>query len=110
MYVASAAATASKGGIGGSYLIFLLLIVAMIVWMFTQQSRQQRQKRQMQASLNVGDRVVTVGGIVGTIRAVEDRGFQLEVADGVILSVTKSAVGGRYQEGSTVSSASTPSS
>ncbi len=97
MYLASAAATASKGGIGGSYLIFLLLIVAMIVWMFTQQSRQQKQKRQMQSSLSVGDRVVTIGGVIGTIRAVEERGFQVEVAEGVILSVTKSAIGGRYQ-------------
>jgi preprotein translocase subunit YajC len=105
MYFASAAATTtSKGGIGGSYLIFLLLIVAMIVWMFTQQSRQQKQKRQMQASIAVGDRVVTVGGIVGTVRTVEDRGFQLEVADGVTLFVTKSAIGGRYQDETQTSS------
>ena len=100
MHLASGAHAAAAGkaaGFGGPYLIFILLIVAMMVWMFTQQSRQQKQKRQMQASLGVGERVITVGGIVGTIREVEGRTFKLEVADGVTLQVTKSAIGGRYQ-------------
>ncbi len=100
MYLASGAHAATAGkatGFGGPYLIFILLIVAMMVWMFTQQSRQQKQKRQMQASLGVGERVITIGGVVGTIRAVEERAFKLEVADGVILQVSKSAIGGRYQ-------------
>lgn len=106
VYLASAAAAKSSthGSIGGSYLIFLVLIVAMIVWMFTQQSRQQRQKKQMQASITVGDRIVTVGGIVGTVRSASDRDFQVEVAEGVVLTVTKSAVGGRYQDSSSTAS------
>lgn len=95
---AHAAATTTSGGIGGTYWIFFLLIIAMMVWMFTQQSRQQKQRKQMQASISTGDRVVTVGGIVGTVKEVTERGFKLEVADGVVISVVKSAIGSRVQE------------
>ncbi len=96
---AHAAKATAAGGIGGTYWIFFLLIIAMMVWMFTQQSRQQKQRKQMQSSISAGDRVVTVGGIIGTVKEVTERGFMLEVAEGVTISVVKSAIGSRVQEG-----------
>lgn len=82
---------------GGFYWIFLLLIVGMTIWMAMQQSRQQKNRQRLQNSLNVGERVVTVGGIIGTIACVNDKDIELEVGNGVVIPVLRSAIGSRYQ-------------
>ena len=46
--------------------------------------------------LKVGDRVVTSGGVFGTITRVSDQSIQLQVADKVRLEVSRNAVVG-YQ-------------
>jgi preprotein translocase subunit YajC len=79
------------------YWIFFLLLLGMTGWMFWQQSRQQRARRELQAQLKAGDRVVTMGGIIGTVRQVKDNQLVLEIADGVRINVLKSAIGGRYE-------------
>ncbi len=80
------------------YVIFVLLI-AMTGWMFWQQSRQQRARRQIQNSVSAGDKVVTMGGMIGTVEDVRETELTLKIADGVKIRVLKSAIGGKYQEG-----------
>ena len=82
------------------YWIFFLLLIAMTGWMFWQQSRQQKNRKQLQNSLERGQRVVTVGGVIGTVEEVRDNQLTLTIADGVKIHVLKSAIGGKYQEGS----------
>ncbi|MCL5013792.1 MAG: preprotein translocase subunit YajC [Firmicutes bacterium] len=66
--------------------------------MFTQQSRNQKNRQQLQKSLQKGDRVVTVGGVIGTVVQVDDKRVVLQVADNVRIDVLKTAVGGKYQD------------
>ncbi|HBQ96572.1 MAG: preprotein translocase subunit YajC [Sulfobacillus benefaciens] len=70
----------------------------MTIWMFTQQSRNQKNRQQLQKSLQKGDRVVTVGGVIGTVVQVDDKRVVLQVADNVRIDVLKTAVGGKYQD------------
>lgn len=81
------------------YWVFFLLLIAMTVWMFWQQSRQQRNRRQVQNSVALGDRVVTIGGMIGTVEDVSDNELTLRVADGVNIKVVKSSIGGKYSGG-----------
>lgn len=82
------------------YWIFFILLIAMTAWMFWQQSRQQKGRRQLQGTISRGDRVVTVGGIIGTVDEVREDELVLTVADGVRIHILKKAIGGRYQGGS----------
>ncbi|MDW0112357.1 preprotein translocase subunit YajC [Sporosarcina saromensis] len=75
----------------------LLPIIAMfaIMWFLLIRPAQKRQKqtKQMQDSLKRGDRVITIGGIHGTVDAVDDSSVFLKVADGTTLQFDRQAVG-----------------
>lgn len=77
---------------GYSSLIILALPLLLLAWMFWSANRRTRQMRQFNASLNVGDQVVTSSGIFGTIRHLDDVSAHLEVADGMILRFDRRAV------------------
>lgn len=80
------------------YWIFFLVLIGMTVWMWYQQSRQQKGRRQLQQSLSPGDRVVTVGGLIGTVDQVKDTQVVLKLSDNVKVRVLKSAIGSKYQD------------
>ena len=42
--------------------------------------------------MQVGDEVITIGGILGTIRDLDDEKIQLEVAEGVVVTVARNAI------------------
>jgi preprotein translocase subunit YajC len=58
--------------------------------------RRQQKVQAFLAALKVGDRVVTSGGIYGTITRVNDQSVQVQVADKVRVEISRSAVVG-YQ-------------
>ena len=58
--------------------------------------RRQQKVQSFLAALKVGDRVVTSGGIHGTITRVSDQSVQVQVADKVRVEISRSAVVG-YQ-------------
>lgn len=76
-------------------LIILALFAAM--WFFTIRPQQQRLKNQraLVVSLEAGDEVVTVGGLIGTIRVVQEREITLDLGNGVEVRVARSAVSAR---------------
>lgn len=55
-------------------------------------SRKKRHEKLMN-SLKVGDRVITVGGICGTITGMDSDIVSLEAAKGIVLSIMKPAIG-----------------
>ena len=78
-----------------SSLVLMALIFAVFYFIVLMPARKQQKKKEaMIASLKKGDRVVTAGGIHGTVAAVEDTVVLLKVAENVKLRVSKSAVGG----------------
>jgi preprotein translocase subunit YajC len=56
--------------------------------------KQQKKKDAMIAALKKGDRVVTSGGIYGTVATVEDQSLLLKVAENTKIRVSKNAVAG----------------
>jgi preprotein translocase subunit YajC len=69
----------------------LLLLIMYLLLIRPQQQRVKRQ-RQLVADLHVGDEVVTAGGIVGTIRVLDDTELRLEAGPGVEVRVLRGAI------------------
>ena len=58
--------------------------------------RRQKKVQDFQASLKVGENVVTTSGIYGQITKIGEKSVQLQIADKVRIEVAKAAIGG-YQ-------------
>jgi len=88
---------ADPGG-GGALLQFLPFILIFGIFYFLvilPQQRQRRKTQDMLANLKTGDRVITSGGIYGTIVGFRDLNVvQLQVANQVKVEVAKSAITG----------------
>jgi preprotein translocase subunit YajC len=91
-----AALLAQAGGGAGGWVGFLpLLFIFAIFYLLLIRPQQTKQKKwqEMLETLKSGDRIVTSGGIKGTIIAVKDDGFHLRVPpDNLRVEIVKSAV------------------
>ena len=74
--------------------IFMILALIVIFYFFMIRPQQKRQKeiRKFRESLAAGSKIVTAGGIHGTIKDVKENYFIVEVADGVRLRIDKGSV------------------
>jgi preprotein translocase subunit YajC len=76
----------------GTLVYFAVLIAIFYFLIIRPQMQRQREQAALIASLAVGDRVITTGGIHGSIRTIEDDHVSLEIAPGVVVQVAKAAV------------------
>ena len=85
-------AQASAGGwVGFLPLIFIFAIFYLLL--IRPQQTKQKKWQEMLETLKSGDKIVTSGGIKGTIIAVKDDGFHLRVPpDNLRMEIVKSAV------------------
>ncbi len=73
------AATAKKSSSSASFLIILVVIVAALYFLFLRPQQQKaRRQRETMTALDVGDEIVTVGGIQGTILSVDSDKVTIE--------------------------------
>ena len=90
------AVLAQSTGAGGSAVMWLPLVLIFVIFYFLlimPQQKRQKKWQQMLGELKTGDRVVTQGGIVGTIVALRDTSIHLRVPpDNLRLEVSKNAV------------------
>ncbi len=75
---------------------FALVAVIIYFVILRPMKRQQKKVQEFLETLKVGDRVVTSGGLYGTITRLEEKTLQLQIADKVRVDVARSAVVG-YQ-------------
>jgi preprotein translocase subunit YajC len=77
-----------------------LLLILVIFYLLLIMPAQRRQKKiaEMHRNLKTGDKVVTNGGIYGTIVGLESDAVQLRVAEQVKLKVSRSAIAGLQPE------------
>ena len=73
---------------------FILIFVIFYFLLIAPQRKRQKKHAEMIAALKNGDKVVTQGGLHGTIAGVSDSVVQVRVADGVKIEVSKSAIAG----------------
>jgi preprotein translocase subunit YajC len=88
-----------RGGGGGATSLLLLVLMGVFFYflLIRPQQRRARQQRALVDSLDIGDEVMTIGGLYGTIRRLEDDRVTLEVAPGVDLQYAKSAIARRLE-------------
>jgi len=88
---------AGLGGLAQLLPIFLIIAVFYVLLIRPQQKRQ-RQLQDTIATLKIGDRVVTTGGIIGVITTIRDSSFIIRSADKSILEIARSAIAGIDEE------------
>ncbi|PWT81807.1 MAG: preprotein translocase subunit YajC [Acidobacteria bacterium] len=88
--------------IGGSGLIQLLPIVLIFavfyMLLIRPQQKRQRELQETISQLKAGDRIVTTGGVIGTITTVRDTSFLIRSAEKSILEIARTSVAGIDQE------------
>lgn len=89
---APAPESAPQGG-GSSMLIFVVLMfAAMYFLMIAPQRKRQKQHQKMISELKTGDRVLTIGGMIGTIANIKEKTFIVKLGDNNKVEFIKSAV------------------
>ena len=85
-------------GSGLGYLLVLLLPFLLLIFIVFSQRRRAQQVQALQASLAVGDEVVTTSGLYGTIVALDDAVVTLDTGAGTTLRYDRRAIGMRAPE------------
>jgi preprotein translocase subunit YajC len=97
----SGAAPSGGGGIFGQINMLIPFIAMFAIFYFLlirPQQKKQRDLRQMVQNLKRGDRVVTSGGIYGTIVKIRNDIIHLEIADQVRIRVNKNSIADLVKE------------
>ncbi len=68
----------AAGGLIGAFLPFIIMIAVFYFLLIRPQKKQEKKTKQMLASLQVGDKVVTIGGICGKIAKLKDNEVYVE--------------------------------
>ncbi len=69
-----------SGGLGSTLFLILPMVLIMYFLVFLPQSRQRKKMQEMHSALKAGDKVITSGGIYGTINGID--------GDSVILKIS----------------------
>ncbi len=70
----------------------VVMIAIFYFLLYRPQKKQQKKRMSMLDSLKKGDKVVTIGGIYGTIEALSDKSLKLKVADRVVIEVARASI------------------
>ena len=92
---------AQAPGQPGGIALFLPLILIMVIFYFLMilpAQRKQKKMNEMLQALKTGDKVITNGGIYGTIVGLEPDAVQLRVAEQVKIKIARSAIAGVQPE------------
>ena len=80
---------------GGDY-SFLIVMVAifaiMYFFMIRPQNKKQKEIMNFRKNLEVGQEVISAGGIYGKVKAIEDNVVVLEIASGVKIRIDKNSI------------------
>lgn len=83
-------------GTSGIEVLLLLVPLVALVYLFVMQRRRATQVRDVQNALQVGDKVMTMSGMVGTITEVgEDHLISLQIAPKVVVQFDRRAIGSK---------------
>ena len=89
-------------GAGASGMTFWLMIILMfvIMWLFMirPQRKQQKELEKFRSELKRGDKVVTAGGIYGTVDEIKDKSVLIKVDGDVKLRVDKNSIVRDYSQ------------
>jgi len=108
MFVSPAYAQAAGGGDGG-FMTLVPLVLIFVVFYFLlirPQQKRAKQHREMLVNIRRGDKIVTGGGIIGTVsKVVSDDELAVEIAEGIKIRVQRGLVSGVLSKTEPVGSA-----
>ena len=82
-----------QGGQGGMQIMFLVFMLVIFWFMLIRPQRvQQKQRKEMLGSLKVGDKIITTGGVYGTITKVNPQSLRVKIAKNVEIRITRGGV------------------
>lgn len=73
-------------------LMIVVLIAVFYFFMIRPQNKKQKEIKKFRDGIQKGDKVITAGGIYGTIKEIKETHFVLEIADNVKISIDKGSV------------------
>ncbi len=83
-----------------SYVFIPLILIVGYFFLIRPQQQRVRRQQQLLSSIQVGDQVVTAGGIVARVSSLDDERASLEVAPGTNVVFLRQAIARRLDEGS----------
>ena len=89
-------------GSGNPMMTFVMLgamILIFYLFILRPQQKKQKERRKLLESVKKGDKVVTVGGVYGTVVGVEEKTLLVQIADNVKVKYDKSAISTILREG-----------
>lgn len=95
MFIALQAAQGGAAKGAGSYsFIIMMVLIFVVMWLLMIRPQQKRQKEmnKFRDSLQKGQKVITAGGIYGTIREIDDTAVLIEVDANVKIRIAKSMI------------------
>ena len=78
-------------GMGGILMIVVLFVV-LYFFMIRPQKKQEKELADMRNNLQIGDEVVTIGGIIGSVIIIKDDKLMIETGSGSKITILRSAV------------------
>ena len=93
MAAGGAAASGQKGG-STSYIILMVVLLAVMYFMMIRpQKKRQKEEQEMRSSLEIGDEIITIGGIVGKVVTIREEDLVIETgADRTKMKIQRWAV------------------
>jgi len=91
---------ASQPGQGGggitAFLPFILIMFIIYFLMIRPQTKRQKEKDTMRGDLKKGDKIITMGGIYGTVQGFKEKGRQaiIKIDNNTNITINKTAVVG----------------
>ena len=85
---------AGQGGGSPMSLIFMIIAIFAVMYflMIRPQQRQKKQHQDLLSKISKGDKVITAGGLHGTIAGVKDNTVIVKVADNVKVELSRSSI------------------
>ena len=84
---------AQAGGFDGSFMIMMIVIFAiMYFFMIRPLNKKQKEIQNFRKNLEVGQDVISAGGIYGKVKAIEDNVVVLEITSGVKIRIDKNSI------------------
>ncbi len=88
-----------EGGLMSTLIMFGLIIGIFYFLILRPQQKRQKEREKLLESIKKGDKVITAGGMHGTVSGVEEKTLLIQVADNVKLKFERSGVTSIIREG-----------
>lgn len=75
-----------------SILMFVPLIAIFYFFIIRPQNKKQKEAEKMRSSVQKGDKIITIGGIHGTVSSVKEKTIIIKVEDGAKIEFERSAI------------------